>query len=1022
MSTMKDQYRSLKLSGVVLGSVLAASVMISSELQAQALEEIVVTAQRRVQTLQDVPISVNVYSGELIDRQGFKNLDDLARYSATVHMSEGVSGQNTTIRGFGTSGASMTLQSATPLFVDGIHFGDLAMVKNAFLDTERMEVLMGPQPLHFGMDATAGAFNLTSKRPTQQFEGDVHAEFGNDGKREISGAFGGPITDTLAFRVAAAQDSLAGLVKNRVDHKKFPHFDSLGGRVSLLWNPNDKITVYTKLDYNQQRNGGELIGACIAEGDPTGYAETPINGYTANTDHALAQMVFVPASHGGLSNADRLNIVQLNPKYRDKSCFDDEYGISRGGPWIAPTITNIVKSGLATPFDGYVSAAAVQDAFHRVKNPANLFEGIDGRGSDGFDHIDAYNTILDVTYRLDNGISINSQTAYVDYQRMANADSGYQPFADSNQHREIDHTQHSQQIRIEGAPEGYDYGAMNLNFMVGGFYQYWDKDVIVSNVRAILRRGQRTNDLWEDAEFKSAFWGLDMKFLDQQLSLQVGGRYSDVQKEVYLNGYGAALIFDAFPCDHRGTDSNPDTCSLDPNFKRVHPNLTTFSHIDPITGRGGFGSRPERVVRIDSPRIYLSNVNMDNLWTQQLWNVRYPVPLNYRGGQEIAVGLTAPALQNAAGPWGDCERCKGAIEQDDSDYSSQIVLSLTPDAFEGRHTFYGKYVEGFKASVTDTGTSTIPSNLNDMYFSPEYATSWEIGARGTLFDSRLRYGVTGFMTSFRDLQSQAAVAQYNPDDIIEQQGISLNAGKQKVDGIELNLDWAATHNLVLNLSGSLMNARFKDFDGTGCIDSEIIAASINALENPAGRSAAEIALATTILGNMGPLAATLPTVAQIPPYLLKNGGCRLEDTPEFAAGDSTVGEALTYNREGFQPGFAPDYKIVLGATYTLPVFGNYEVMLNAQGYIEDSKIVIPDEFDRSRMYNSGHWDVNMQAGFGPQDGTWMVAAYVRNLMEDRMVFNQEYDLSRAGIVFSDDRDLSKASYTNYGVRFEYKFR
>ena len=66
--------------------------------------------------------------------------------------------------------------------------------------------------------------------------------------------------------------------------------------------------------------------------------------------------------------------------------------------------------------------------------------------------------------------------------------------------------------------------------------------------------------------------------------------------------------------------------------------------------------------------------------------------------------------------------------------------------------------------------------------------------------------------------------------------------------------------------------------------------------------------------------------------------------------------------------------------------------------------------------------MNISGGFGPQDGTWQLVGFVRNLMEDRLVFNQEYDLTRSGIVFSEDRALSKASFRTYGVRFEYFFR
>ena len=1037
MYSIKEPFNSVRVGALFIGSVVCASAIVTSELQAQALEEIVVTAQRREESLQEVPVSVIVMTGEQIAKQGFKNLDDLVRYSATVNMSEGGSTQETTIRGFGSSGASMTLQSATPMFVDGIHFGSVDMVKNAFMDTERLEVLNGPQPLHFGMDASAGAFNIMSKRPTQEWEGDMSGEFGNDGKREVSGAFGGPITDTLGIRVAASHDVLEGVLKSRVDGSKFPQFNSLGGRMMLQWTPNDRFNMLTKFEINRQRNGGEIGAGCIAAGDPTGYGgATPISGYQANTDAAIAPNVYVPASAGGLSNGDRLGVRQFDPKYTGKKCFDDEYGVDRNGPWARPLITNITKDGASSVFDGFIDIQDLVEAFHTQSETSRsddgvALNGVKGFGTTGKDAIDSHHVLFDATYTLANGVNINSQTAYVNFGRTVAMDGRDAPFSNHVQHREVTHDQHSQQIRIESPTDGYNLnidipGGLTMNYLLGGFYQQWDKDVLVANMTGNFRTAQRVNNIWEDAQFWSGFWGLNFKFMDDQLSVQAGGRYSDVSKEVFLQGYGAAFIYDEVPCDSAGTNSNPATCTPDPHFKRVHPNLTTFTVVDPVTGRGApTGTelqRKQRQVRVDSPRIFLQTANMNNLWTQTLWNVRAnaAVPLNYRGANATAVGLTAPVYANANGPFGPCTECI-EVNMEDSDYSSQIVISLTPDRFDGRHTMYGKFSEGFKGSVTDTGTATLPVDLREISFGPEYSESWEIGVRGSLYDGRVRYGLTGFMTEFRELQTTASLSSYDPADVINQQGQVLNAGRQKTDGVEFNLDFAATENLVFNLASSLLDARYTEFDGTGCNDSEVVAASINAVKNPAGRSVAELKLANEILGNMGPLAATLPSASEIPERLLRNGGCRLEDTAEFLAGNSSIGQALTYNREGFRPALAPAYKVVLGGTYTRPVFGNYEFMFNAQGYVEGEKVVITGEFDRSRVYPDGHWDVNLMTGIGPSDGSWRVLGFVRNLMEDRIIFKQEYDLTRAGIIFADDRGVSKSSFQSYGLRFEYNF-
>jgi outer membrane receptor protein involved in Fe transport len=1007
---MKDYPQRCYIKWLVLFINAMAFSFGSVNLLAQQLEEIVVTAQRREQTLQEVPISINVYTGEQIDLQGYKNLDDLARYSATVNIADGASNQNTTIRGFGTAGSSLTLSSATPLFVDGIHFGKSAMIKNAFMDTERVEVLNGPQSLHFGMNASAGAFNITSKRPTDVWEGDLSAEFGADGKRELFGAVGGPLSDTLGIRLAGSYDAFDGVVKDRVAQSKFPRFDSLGGRAIVEWTPADNFTALTKFEINRQRNGGELVSGCIAPGKPLGYSESTIDGIDdLSLDRGLADRVYIPASEGGFSNADRLGIVQFDPKFRGQNCFNDEFGISRNGPAARPIITNIVRSGQNDITDGFLDIADLQNAFHsQPAGPDVPGEGgTDSFGNRGIDAIDAYHGLLDLTYEFNNGIAINSQTAYVRFFRDANADSGNTPFADSNQNRRIDMYQTSQQIRVEGPASGYEISdGINVNFMFGGFYQEHDLDVFSSNIRGNLRRGQRYNAIWEDADWKSAFWELNFGFMDDQVSLQVGGRYVDVHKEIFMQGYGASLLFDVTPCDddpgnNPTLDDNPATCPVHDEFKRVDPDLTTRTYIDPITGLGGPGTsgfRDSRRVRVDSPRIYLP-ADTTNLWTTAVWRRRINIPLNYRGAQVQAIGLTAPEYENRNGPWGDCDSCIEDVIQNADNYSSQIVLSFTPNQFDGDHTFYA-----------------------NIQFTPEFSEAIEIGARGSILDGRSRYSVSGYLQEFTDLQTDAAVASFDPTDIIDQQGQSLNAGKQKVDGVEFNIDAAVTENWTVSLAGSIMNARFTDFDGRGCTNTEIIAASIDALENPSGRTAGELDFASDIRDNMGPLWNTLPSASAIPSTLLINGGCRLEDTPEFAAGDSSLGEELTIDSSGLTPAFAPPYKFVLGGTYILPVLDSFEVFLNAQGYVEGKKLLIAGDLDRSRMYNSGHWDMNISGGFGPQDGSWKVVGFVRNLMEDRLVFNTEYDLTRSGIKFSEDRGLSKSAFRSYGVRFEYNYR
>lgn len=1043
----------------ILNTIVVTSLFTPAVPVAQVLEEIIVTAQRREQDLQEVPISLEVFTGDVIELQGFRNMDDMSRFSPSVSVMDGSQNQITTIRGFGTGGNALNLQSATPTFVDGIAYGQTSMIKTAYLDSAQVEILKGPQPLHFGLNATAGAFNIISRRPTPEWTGNVAVEVASYDKREVDAAISGPLSDTLRLRVAGIAEEGDGPVKNRVTREPMSKFDHMGGRIMLEWLPTENLNVLSKFEYSRQRNGGELTTGCLSEGPGRRLAGFPkfgpIDGGVVETADFGNQRSVWDQPPNGITGGEGLGIVQMEPGLGE-DCFRGEYGISREGPYLTP-LPNVVGEHSATIFDGMIDIRAATEKL--LSNPGPNGEqserGVQAYGADGKDYSNSWTALLDVNYELANGININSQTGYVHYWRLLNRENSESPFLYNYSSRQTDLYQVSQQVRVESQAEGYDLnlgipGDVNLDFMFGGFYQAHDSDMISVSPRGILNQGLRINDTWEDSTWKSAFWNLTFNLWDDQLAFSAGGRYTDIHTENYHHGVGSQWIFDEVPCNSVGTDANPATCTVDPDFKRVHPNLTTYTVIDPVTGRGGPGTpgyTPARESRVDSPNILFSDVNLNNLWTPNLWNRTTDVPLNYRSGMNPAVGYTAGVGANTNGPFGTCDICVADPTLDSSNYDNQFVLSYTPTGLNSDHTFYAKYTEAFKGAFSQHGQGSIAATLEELVFEPEYATQYELGVRGTLLDSRIQYDATVFTLDFKDMQTAAAAARFNPQD---RDTVSLNA-QQTTDGAEFRFLMAVTPYLTFNLGGAVMDARFTEFE-TGCTEDELVASAaiaqvdpsvfdrykdidlpetltINESTTPVNENRlAAIAFKDFMLNQIGPTRAAVVTgIARSGEMLedfYRNGGCRLaqeEVTDELIGGGVTIGAAQTTDRAGQQPALVPDWKFVMGLNYTRPVMDRFEAFVDVVGFIADDELVESTTFDGAVRFDSGHGDMNISAGFGPEDGKWQVIAFVRSLLEDTLSYHPEGDMELKGHVTSENSGVSRSDFRSIGLQYKYDF-
>ena len=237
------------------GQTGSGSLSSSSQDAAVKLEEIIVTAQKRVQSLQDVPISVQVVGGQKLQQENFNTLEQLAQVVPDVHVVTGDLSTNLFMRGIG-SGQNQALDQSVSIFVDDIYHGRSRTSGATFLDLDRIEVLKGPQSTFFGNNAIAGALNIVSKKPGEHFESWVRALYGSYGQYALEGAIGGPLSDALRARFAVTRNGGEGWIDNLNTGKTAPNTNNLAGRLTLMFQPNDALEATLKLEGSLQKTAG----------------------------------------------------------------------------------------------------------------------------------------------------------------------------------------------------------------------------------------------------------------------------------------------------------------------------------------------------------------------------------------------------------------------------------------------------------------------------------------------------------------------------------------------------------------------------------------------------------------------------------------------------------------------------------------------------------------------------------------------------------------------------------------------
>tara|TARA_R110002049_G_scaffold22455_16_gene80528 strand:+ start:7748 stop:10153 length:2406 start_codon:yes stop_codon:yes gene_type:complete len=254
------------------------------------LEEVMVTAQKRVESLQDVPISVSAMSGEKVMDNGITNLEELSLYIPNVNINQGQAQPNLFIRGVG-SGTNAGFEQSVGMYIDGVYSGRGALAAVPLtMDLQRVEVLKGPQGILFGKNTIGGAINITTNKPTFDNEGMVDALYSDDANEQIyTVVLNGEISEKIAGRLAVRYDGMDGWWDNQYLQQQGPNSDNWYGRGQLLFDVNDNLEVLAKYEYGDFQSN-DLPSVVYQSDQPLNFRGEDVFPIVDDQDKAAADL------------------------------------------------------------------------------------------------------------------------------------------------------------------------------------------------------------------------------------------------------------------------------------------------------------------------------------------------------------------------------------------------------------------------------------------------------------------------------------------------------------------------------------------------------------------------------------------------------------------------------------------------------------------------------------------------------------------------------------------------------------
>ena len=932
-----------------------------------ALDEIVVTAQRTSQSLQDVPIAVTAFTAQSLAAQQINNSSDLQLTlpNITFTKSNFTSGVFT-IRGVGDLCVGTTCDSATAIHVNGLPLFNTRIFETDFFDLERVEVLRGPQGTLFGRNATAGVVNfITAKPDLKGLHAAVEGEYGNYNDYRVKGMINVPLTDTLGIRLAGTYLNRDGYTEDLYNNTRIDGRKEYAGRASLRWRPEPNTTVDLMGYYFHEKDNRLRNQKQECERDPTGVLGCLPGGLTTNGQNGVTN-----------ANATLASLFVSSQFLGSPAIFGA----------LAPALKPLAIANLYGP-DAYSGAINPQDPrqVYTAYQPRYFADEINAEIR--VEH-DFGNVKLDVSglYQRDTvdssqdyDLALNNPAGFVGGLTVAQIygaggagllSPALAPFAAG-----LSQIQPAVAALTPNGPGGpyctssvFDTtgtGAFGGRATCGAVPLNYDRSV------------DRSHAFTGEAILTSQFSG--------KLNFLLGGIYNSItntENSYYVNAfgldYGSAVLGLANTLGHQlaGNVAFPNSYEASPYYR----NNTNYYKLDSY---GIFGEA----------------------YFQASDKLKLTVGVRYNNDQKTVSARTT-LFQDAAGtavllPYGstnitqangyanlDYDPTKPGnqlYEQAKVGFSEVTGRAVLDYKITDENLLYASYSRGYKSGGINPPLS--PGAGVPATFNPEFIDAFEVGSKNTFLDGRLRLNLAAFYYNYKGLQISRIVQRTSVDDNINAHiyGVEADAVVQPIRAFAINLGFSYLKTMV---AGDTFFVNPRDPSG-GRGDAVIVkdittAANCAVVPTVAGNAAGAQGYVAAINGGIGLNAPTpFPAGSGLQPGTTGAFGI----CSALAANAATVGtlfgginvanDGVAVNVRGNQLPQSPKFKASAGVQYTIGLPGELNIVPRFDIALTGNSTgsIFNDNADRIPAY----YIMNAQVQLNGKDDRFFIRAFIQNI-------------------------------------------